>query len=66
MRSGGIFAILFRCAMLRKLLEGRGLNVDHTTVWRWPAYMVILTIPPDKDYNVVGFVSALSRGSYSN
>ncbi len=21
--------------MLRKLLEERGLNVDHTTVWRW-------------------------------
>jgi hypothetical protein len=33
-RSGGIFAILSRCDV-EELLEERGLNVDHTTVWRW-------------------------------
>jgi transposase-like protein len=36
--SGGIFAILFRYAMLRELLAERGLSVDHTTVWRWVQY----------------------------
>ena len=37
MRSGGICAILFRYA-IEALLEERGLNVDHTTVWRWVQY----------------------------
>jgi transposase-like protein len=34
-RSGGIFAILFSLRDVEELLEERGLNVDHTTVWRW-------------------------------
>ena len=35
MRSDGTFAILFSLRDVEELLEERGLNVDHTTVWRW-------------------------------
>jgi transposase, IS6 family len=36
-RSGGIFASL-SLRDVEELLEERGLNVDHTTVWRWVQY----------------------------
>ena len=35
MRFGGISAILFRLRDVEELLEERGRDVDHTTVWRW-------------------------------
>jgi hypothetical protein len=37
-RFDGISAILSRCAMLSELPEERGLDVDHTTVWRRVQY----------------------------
>jgi len=30
-----LFSILSRCCDVEELLEEQGLNVDHTTVWRW-------------------------------